>query len=49
MNDCAKKLREGVVDKMIELGDMSDQSMNECLNEMAQQKVSWERRKEGAR
>ena len=35
-NDCAKKLRERVVDKMIEMGDMNGQSINECWDEMAE-------------
>ncbi|KAJ8709706.1 hypothetical protein PYW08_009710 [Mythimna loreyi] len=35
-NDCAKKFRERVVDRMIEMGDMNDRSINESWNAMAE-------------
>ncbi|KAJ8737126.1 hypothetical protein PYW07_000397 [Mythimna separata] len=34
-NDCAIKFRERVVDRMIEMGDMNDRSINERWNEIA--------------
>ncbi|CAH0720966.1 unnamed protein product, partial [Brenthis ino] len=34
-NECAEKIRERVVEKMIEMGDMKGREVNECWNEMA--------------